>query len=274
MNRESLVKRASRATDPLFARANGVTILLYHRVGGGSDSDVDLAVDEFRRQLAHLAEHTTVLTLDAAVARLRDTRAASAHDRAAARHAVVITFDDGTADFADHAVPALVDAGLPAVLYVATEFIDRQTPFPWGAPPTSWAGLRDAAATGLVTIGSHTHRHLLLDRAADHDIASDLDRSIDLIATHLGTAPRHFAYPKAIPGSPAAEIAVRRRFTSAVLAGNRTNPVGSDLHRLGRSPVQRSDGHAYFVRKAHGGMRLEGSLRHAVARIKYAGRTT
>ena len=60
--------------------------------------------------------------------------------------AVVLTFDDGTADFCDLVVPALVDAGVPATLYAATHFIDTGTEFPWGAPPASWAGLRDAAS--------------------------------------------------------------------------------------------------------------------------------
>ncbi len=78
---------------------------------------------------------------------------------------VVITFDDGTDDFCDHVVPALVEYDLPATLYAATHFIDTGEPFPWGAPPASWAGLADAASTGLVTIGSHTHTHALLDRS-------------------------------------------------------------------------------------------------------------
>ena len=75
----------------------------------------------------------------------------------------------------------------------------------------------------------------------------------------MGTAPAHFAYPKALPGSPAAELAVRARFRSAALAASRVNRPGhTDLHRLWRTPVQRSDGSEFFAAKALGGMRLEG----------------
>ena len=268
-----LVKALSLAADAALARTDGITILIYHRVGGGSDSEVDLDLAAFRAQLDHLAAHTDVLSLDDAVAALARPASPPATD-AATRPKVVITFDDGTADFADHAVPALVAAGLPATLYAATHFVDTGTAFPWGAPPASWQSLRDAAGTGLVTIGSHTHSHWLLDRTDHATVADDLDRSISLIAEHIGTAPQHFAYPKAVLGSPATEAAVRARFASAALARNRPNRAGAaDLHRLWRTPVQRSDAPQHFAAKAGGGMRLEGSLRDLAARWKYRGQT-
>jgi peptidoglycan/xylan/chitin deacetylase (PgdA/CDA1 family) len=264
------VKELSRVTDVVLARHPGVTVLVYHRVGGGSDSAVDLPVDVFDRHLDHLAAHTTVVSLDEAVERLESAPDDPRRDEPC----VVITFDDGTADFTDHAVPALVRHGLPATLYVASSFVDEQTPFPWDAPPTSWSALRDAASTGLVTIGSHTHSHWLLDRLERQMIGDDLDRSIDLIGTHLGHAPAHFAYPKALPGSAQAEIAVRRRFRTAALAANRVNRPGrTDLHRLWRTPTQRSDTDTHLAAKAAGGMRLEGELRALAARVKYRGAT-
>ncbi len=261
MSSRTIAKRALAFGDRVVKPAAGITVLIYHRVGGGSGSEVDLDADGFRRQLDHLRKHHQVVSLDAVPELLAKT--------SSDRH-VVITFDDGTADFCDHVVPALVEFDLPATLYVATQFIDTGEPFPWGAPPASWAGLRDAVSTGLVTIGSHTHTHALLDRADPAVIADELDRSIELIGEHIGTPPAHFAYPKALPGSDAAEAEVRRRFTTAALARSRVNEPGkSDLHRLWRTPIQRSDGHEFFVAKANGGMRLEGELRALVAKVKY-----
>lgn len=240
----------------------GITVLIYHRVGGGSDSEVDLPVDVFRAQLAYLAEHHRVISLDTAVAELAGDTPIDP--------GVVITFDDGTADFVEYAVPTLLEFDLPATLYVATQFIDDGADFPWGAPPASWGGLRESATTGLVSIGSHTHAHSLLDRADVSEVGRDLDRSIDLIGEHIGIVPDHFAYPKALLGSDGAESAVRRRFSSAALARGRVNPVGNtNLHRLWRTPVQLSDRHAMFATKAAGGLRLEGELRHVVASVKY-----
>jgi peptidoglycan/xylan/chitin deacetylase (PgdA/CDA1 family) len=271
---KQLLKSSSAAFDRLRPPPSGITILIYHRVGGGTDSDVDLPLDAFERQLAHLAERHEVIDLDEAVRRLDPegldvwSAPGSGHDHDE-RSAVVITIDDGTEDLTDTVLPALDRHGLPATAYIATRFVDEGADFPWGAPPTSWAALRDARSP-LVTYASHTHDHRLLDRADPETIAEDLDRSTELLAEHLGSMPAHFAYPKALPGSPAAEVAVRRRFRTATLAGSRVNRPGqADLHRLWRTPVQCSDGFEHFVRKAAGGHRLEGELRVLGARIRH-----
>jgi hypothetical protein len=50
----------------------------------------------------------------------------------------------------------------------------------------------------------------------------------------------------------------------------RPNPYrGADVHRLSRTAVQVSDGAAFFVRKARGGMALEDSLRRGLNRVRY-----
>jgi peptidoglycan/xylan/chitin deacetylase (PgdA/CDA1 family) len=277
VNSRTIVKQVLVQGDRVMKPADGVTVLIYHRVGGGSGGEVDLDVDAFRAQLEHLRDHHTVIDLDRAATILSESAPGSTAGEGPAalpQRAVVVTFDDGTDDFVDVVVPALVEYGIPATLYVATHFIDSGEAFPWGAPPASWAGLRDAAATRLVTIGSHTHTHALLDRADPTEIGAELDRSIELIGEHTGTPPAHFAYPKALPGSEAAEAEVRSRFTTAALARSRVNEPGTtDLHRIWRTPIQRSDGHDFFVAKAAGGLRLEGELRELIARVKYRGAT-
>ena len=263
MNVRTFVKRVAAAADVVARPPAGVVVLIYHRVGGGSSSEVDLDAEVFDEHLTHLGEHHHVLTLDQAV----DGLAAGSPIEG-----VVLTFDDGTTDFADVVVPALARHNLPATLYAATRFIDEGADFPWGAPPISWSALRDSCSTGLITVGSHTHSHWLMDRLDASVIDGDLDRSIELIGEHIGYAPAHFAYPKALPGSAEAEIAVRRRFRSAALAASRVNRPGhADLHRLWRTPVQRSDTAEFFAAKARGGLRLEGELRAFAARVKYRG---
>ena len=149
-----------------------------------------------------------------------------------------MTFDDGTADFVDVALPIIERHRVPVTLYAATKFIDEQVPFPNDGKPVSSSGLADACATGLVKVGSHTHHHHLLDRLPLPDVIDELDRSIDLIGDHLGRRPADFAYPKALLGSPAAELAVRERFRSAALAGTTPNAF-----RAHRSPPSRSIAH-------------------------------
>jgi peptidoglycan/xylan/chitin deacetylase (PgdA/CDA1 family) len=270
-----LVKATAAAADLARPAPRGLVVLIYHRVGARTPMSVDLPTGCFADQIAWLAATLPVVSLDDGLAWLGGEGGAGEGDRGGERLRVAVTFDDGTADFAEEAVPVLVEYGVPATLYVATEFVDTGAPFPHDGVPLSWAALRDTLGTGLVTVGSHTHTHALLDRIADDRLAGELDRSVALVEEHLGVTPAHFAYPKAVMGSDAADRAVRARFASAALAGGRANRPGrTDRYRLARTPVQRADGDRWFRRKARGGLALEETLRAFANRARYSGATT
>jgi len=247
---------------------SGTVVLIYHRVGALSALDVDLATPDFDRQVTWLANDGRTVSLGRSLDVMQSGVTANGG-------AVVVTFDDGTADFADTALPILVEHRIPVTLYLATAFVEEQRPFPDDGRPLSWAALRDACATGLVDVGSHTHTHAVLDRLPEDRVADELDRSKQLVEDRLGRPCLDFAYPKALPPSPAADAAVRTRFRSAALAGTRPNQPGkTDVHRLARSPIQRSDGMKYFERKVAGGMGLEDALRRIANRWRYRGVST
>jgi peptidoglycan/xylan/chitin deacetylase (PgdA/CDA1 family) len=247
---------------------SGLVILCYHRIGRRTTSRVDLPNSLFEEQVARLVEGAGVIDLDGALATL-------AAPSSTTPGPLVITFDDGTADFVEEALPILVRHRAPATLYVATEFIESGRPFPGSGTPLSWSALAEAVSTGLVTVGSHTHSHVLLDRLPADAVDEELDRSIALIGERLGVEARHFAYPKALAPTSAADRAVRARFDSAALAGTRANLYGrTDPYRLARSPVQLDDGLHFFDRKVVGGMRMEDDLRRLVNRRRFAGATT
>lgn len=252
------VVRRQRTGDPAAA----VVALIYHRVGGRSQSPVDLPTAAFGAQLDEVGHR--VMALDDALTALDGSAAvdgaATTDERA--DPALVITFDDGTADWLDVVLPALDARRLPATFYVSTEFVEQRRPFPDGGTPISWSGLAEMVASGLATIASHTHTHRVLAGVGARQAADELDRSIGLVEERLGVACRHFAYPKAVAGSAAADAEVRRRFASAALAGNRINHAGrTDPHRLGRHGLTVGDDPHSFRRKAAGGAWLEGWLR-------------
>ncbi|MEM7141891.1 MAG: polysaccharide deacetylase family protein [Actinomycetota bacterium] len=262
----TIVKATASAVDLVRRPAAGLVVLIYHRVGGRTPVTVDLPTPVFDEQMARLADEGCVISLDHAIG------AYARGDDLDGR--VVVTFDDGTADFVDEALPVLADHDIAATLYVATAFIDEGRMFPDDGAPATWAGLAECVDTGLVTIGSHTHEHVLLDRLAPDAVGADLDRSIELIEDELGVTPTHFAYPKALRPTPAAEREVRCRFRSAAVAGTRANPAGGDPHRLARTPVQTTDGRRWFDRKLAGGMAFEDDLRRLVNRRRYARATS
>ena len=213
-----------------------VVVLLYHRVGARSASPVDLPAATFERQLDRLVEQDNVIDLDTAVDLLtRDFQSADAAPK------VVLSFDDGTADWPDVVLPALVERSLPATFYVATDFIDVGSPFPDGGRPVSWAGLAEMAATGFAAIGSHTHTHRVLAGASGAVTAEEIARSVGSIEERLGRPCHHFAYPKAIAPSPRC----RDRRAPAVhdrrARRQRDQPCRHDRPPPARAP--RGDGH-------------------------------
>ncbi len=263
----NVVKRASDAADHLRAPVAGAVVLIYHRVGGAADVELDMPGDLFARQMHALAETDRAASLDAVLPTLERRDPPSVDP-------VVVTFDDGTADFVDEALPVLVDAGVPALLYLATGFVETNDVLPYGGRPLTWAALGDALATGLVTIGSHTHSHAVLDRLSESHIDAELRRSCELIEDKLGVAAEHFAYPKGVARSAVADAVVRRTFHSAATGEIRTNRYGAtDVYRLGRTPVQRSDDMRWFRAKIAGGLTLEGTLRRVLNRARYGNKT-
>src|SRR5438552_19112704 len=107
--------------------------------------------------MALLRESADVVPLGDALERLTANELTSTPTKPS----IVVTFDDGTADLADVAMPILVRHGIPVTLYVATAFIEEGKLFPDNGLPLSWSALADVHATGLVNVGSHTHHHRL-----------------------------------------------------------------------------------------------------------------
>jgi peptidoglycan/xylan/chitin deacetylase (PgdA/CDA1 family) len=259
------LKTSAEAADRLRGPRRGIVVLIYHRVGAGSGLELDLPLGRFEDQMAELADAGRVTTLDDALDRLH-APAPPDHDP------VVVTFDDGPADFADTTLPVLVRHGIPVTMYLATAYLEEQRPFSYGAPPMSWAAMRDTVATGLVTVGSHTHTHALLDRISEAQVDDELTTSVALIEDRLGVSAEHFAYPKSVPPSSAADHAVRTRFRSAALAGTKPNRYGTtDPFRLARSPIQAGDQMRWFRAKVAGGMGFEDDVRRTVNRWRYSG---
>lgn len=242
-----------------------MTVLAYHRFGASTSVSVDLPVGQTEDQLDWIASCAQTIDLDEA-ARLLAVPSASGQGSPL----VVLTADDGTADWVDVLLPLLVRRRLPMTWYVATRFIEDQNHFPYDGTPISWGALREAVSTGLITVGSHTHSHAVMTRLDAVTAAEELDRSIALIEDNLQQPCRHFAYPKALAPSTEADREVRRRFVTAALAGNRVNqPARTDLARLGRTPIKRSDDARRFMRKLHGGQRVEGWLREKYDLVRH-----
>jgi peptidoglycan/xylan/chitin deacetylase (PgdA/CDA1 family) len=237
-------------------------------VAGDDRSELDVDPRVFAAQLSHLAASGRITGLAESLAALRAGNPGEALG-------FVLTFDDGYADFHRTVFPLLVARGIPATVYVATGFVEgERSPLSGRLParvrPLTWDMLRELHASGLVTIGAHSHAHRDYVGLAEREVEADIDRSSQLFERHLGFVPRHFAYPRA-RFDAVAEAVVRRRYASAAVGGGaRAVPGAFDPHRIPRVPIRRSDGMFFFrakVRDLLGGEeRLAELVRAALGR--------
>jgi peptidoglycan/xylan/chitin deacetylase (PgdA/CDA1 family) len=93
-------------------------VLMYHRFGGPGDfRRLELAI--FEQQMAYLKKNFRPMALVELARRLNNSEGLP--DRS-----VVVTVDDGYADFCRIAAPVLARHEIPATLFVVSDFIDRK----------------------------------------------------------------------------------------------------------------------------------------------------
>jgi hypothetical protein len=260
-NRRADVKRVlARLTS---ARPpQGVTLLIYHRVGGPGLEELDVGLADFNLQMTLLASKE-VTSLDAAVEGLRDGETTGRF---------VLTFDDGFADVYDHAWPLLRDLQLPFTVYLTTAYVGGQmrwegsTAKDPGGPALTWDQLGEMVDSGLCTVGNHTHTHARPKQLDEQE----LDRCSELIRQRIGQDARHFAYTWGVP-VPGMEPALRSRFDTAATGQLGRNLPGADPLRLRRVPVRRTDPLEFFRAKLTGGLLAERMYAGIVAGAKKAG---
>jgi peptidoglycan/xylan/chitin deacetylase (PgdA/CDA1 family) len=249
-------------------RRPGLVILIYHRVGGGTSSDIDLPTAVFDAQMAHLRERYSPVSLDAVLD-------GSAPVPARGRDLAAVTFDDGFRELYDHVMPVLERHRIPATVYVATRYIEEQRPFDFGAfarthdrpMPLTWAQLREMAGSGLVGVGGHTHNHVDLTKTDALTGREEVRRCRVLIEERLGAPPRHFAYPWGAVNAQARGL-VGEWFATATRGGSAKNLLNAmDLLALWRRPVQQNDGRWLFKLKVASYLDGEEMLRSVAARV-------
>lgn len=250
------LKWVSAATDPIGGKRPGPRILIYHQVGAGSGLEMDVGADLFRSQMDWLRHHGRIVDLDHSVEGIRRARVEDDE--------YVVTFDDGHVSVYRHAFAYLEQNSIPFTLYLTTGPLERGGYLheDRSMPTVNWTQVNEMLSTGLVTVGSHSHRHLDARRHDRLELEEDLVICDGTIADRTGVEPVHYAYPWGHWSSQADPI-VRNRYRSAAIGSGRGIQQGQDPHRISRVPVMASDGPMLFRRKMWGGFRLETGLRRA-----------
>ena len=212
------------------AFAGQANVFIYHRFNDSRYPPTNTSSTDF---LAHLdllsGENFVVLTLGEVVDKIRE---GTLPERCA-----VITVDDAYRSFLTNAWPLLKQYGYRATLFVSTDTVGE-------GDYLGWQELESLRKEG-VEIGNHSASHAyLLDRLiheSDADwskrITEDLRRSQRAFETHLGLAPRLFAYPYGEFAPELTALVKSEGFQAAFGQQSGVVADSSDLFRLPRFPA-------------------------------------
>jgi peptidoglycan/xylan/chitin deacetylase (PgdA/CDA1 family) len=183
---------------------------------------------------------------------------------------IVLTFDDGYADFVDDALPLMLERGYPATVFVTTGWLRDAGSIATGTPPDrmmSWAQLSELAAAG-VELGAHSHSHAQLDQLSLPRLHAELTGSKHMLEDHLGQSIESLAYPYGYSTKRVREASREVGYLQAAYVGNAMAPPACDPFRVPRLTIRRSTSSKAFAGTANGkGVRR----RYATAHMLTAG---
>jgi peptidoglycan/xylan/chitin deacetylase (PgdA/CDA1 family) len=232
--------------------AGGLGIFMYHRVfpgpAGACAPTWNVPPARFRAQLAGL------LARGYRAWPLRRALEHAGAGRPLPSRTFVVTLDDGYANACTHALPVLRDLGVPATVFLATAYLDREGTFPFddwpgagrpGVPPDSYRPLTTAQcaalqASGLVELGAHTHTHECLCDRPDA-FGADLAASVRVLQSRFGVARPTFAFPFGVVNPGLVAAARQAGVACSLTVDAALVRPGSDPFAWGRFVVEASD---------------------------------
>jgi peptidoglycan/xylan/chitin deacetylase (PgdA/CDA1 family) len=151
---------------------------------------------------------------------------------------VVLTFDDGFADFYSAALPALRRHGFNATLYIATSFVEGTSRWlehigEGDRPMLNWEQLAEINSSGI-ECAAHTHTHPELDMLPPSIARDEIVRSKELLEEHLGQRIPSFAYPFGFYSSRVMHIVRESGFDSACAIGRKMSSSHDNRYALSR----------------------------------------
>jgi peptidoglycan/xylan/chitin deacetylase (PgdA/CDA1 family) len=194
---------------------SAVPILLYHSISENVPAKfADWAVPPqmFADHMAYLAENRyTPIT----VTRFADAIAGGngfLPDRP-----VVVTFDDGFADFYTDALPVLKQYGFGATLYIPSGLVgasDHRLYDESGKPMLEWDQIAEISESGI-ECGAHSHSHPQLDTLSVESARREIFRSKEILEDHLNRQITSFSYPHGYHSPAVRRLVQEAGYTSA-----------------------------------------------------------
>ena len=239
---------AVRRADPAAATTSLLPVLMYHRVA----ADGAPAMRRWRTTPAEFEEQLSYLSsVGYRSATLEEWRDARQTNRALPGRAVVLTFDDGYADFETAALPLLEQYGFAATVFVVTGCVGEVNH--WDAatetvPLMGWESLRRLAALPTVSIGGHTVTHARLTGLDDAAVVEQLAACRAALTRLSGSPPTAFAAPYGLRDRGIDALVGACGFEVAVTTQEARVTRADDLLALPRLEVRGGMALAQFIR--------------------------
>ncbi len=169
-------------------RALKVPVLLYHYISlNPNKTDIarnglSTAPDVFDQQLATLKTNGfTTVTFDELAAAFDGKMTLPAKP-------VILTVDDGYADFYYNAYPILQKYQMKAIAFIPTGLMG-------GGMYMTWAQIEELARSPYVIFGAHSIHHYFLSKIAPSVMVSEIVDSKRILEQHVGYTVNWFCYP-------------------------------------------------------------------------------
>lgn len=217
-----------------------IPILMYHSISSQANPRFrpsTVSPETFEKHLSYLEQcHYTSLTVTQFV------QAMARGGTGLPSRPVILTFDDGYADFYTHALPALQRHGLTATLYIVTAFVGSTSHWvehigEGMRPLLTWAQLAEINASGI-ECGAHTHTHRPLDMLPPSVARDEIVRSKELLEEHLGQQVSSFAYPYGYYSPRVRRIVQEANYTSACAVNRAMSSLHDDPYVLARLAIK------------------------------------
>ncbi len=220
-----------------------IPILLYHSISdGGTDAFRMWTVSPER-----FASHMEYLSGDGFTA-LTVTELGSRFDNGLPLpdKPIVITFDDGFADFVVFAEPTLRRHNLPVTLYITTKYVGETSRWlerqgEGDRPFLTWKEIA-TLDEDLVEIGAHGHTHAMLDALSPREATIEIQESKRILEEHIGKPVVSFAYPHGYSSSRVRRTVRDVGFTSACMVAHALSSSAADRFAMPRIVVSADDG--------------------------------
>lgn len=213
-------------------------VLCYHSVHPDWEASLSVRPEHFADQCRWMSRTRTVLPA---------LRFAEAHvSGRLRRRTVAITFDDGFADFQQHAIPLLRTLGLPVTMFVVARTLqEAQGGATWlrpkaEVPPATLTvdQVLELQESG-VDFGSHSWAHHDLRQLGEAECLRDLRESRELLADILGREVPLLAYPYGLHDSHVRRAAEKAGYRFAFTLPEGPEPQGA--HAVPRAGVYRGN---------------------------------